>query len=216
MPWYIIPIILLIAALRRFFRNTEKGTNKFTHKEDTVKAGDRYLAFLKTEIDRQNARARLFESRSQIMATFAGAGGTLAALTKPADGNLIYIIFLGFTALATLIVIGYALTVHANQDISLTDIKWLRKVPDRIWSEKEKSMVLIHELELSQIEDLNHAIILADSKGKRVQRLQIIMVVQLSIVAVTIIIAAVLGGNHEFKTNTTTAPTSSTTQSTPK
>lgn len=216
MSWRRVPLLMISALTIFLFRRRKKASGAFTHKEDTVKAGDRYLSFLKTEIDRQNARARLFESRSQIMATFAGAGGTLAALTKPTDGNLLYIIFLGATALATLVAIGYALAVHVNQDISLTDIKWLKKVPNRIWEEKEDPMVLIHELELSQLEDLNHAIILADSKGKRVKTLQLIMVVQLFAVAVTIITAAVLGGTYELKAAPTTAPTNPSTQSAPK
>jgi len=167
------------------------------HDENALKSGDRLVAFLKAEAEKQIARVRLFESRAQTMATFAGASGTLAAVLKPTTLQPASFVLLGITAFLTLIVIGLALYVHFNRDTKIIDAGYWKKVRDRIWQDEEEPMVYIFEFQSSYLSDISDAQKLVEQKSGYVTRLQWVLAFQLVMSVVTILSFAWLGASKK-------------------
>lgn len=163
----------------------------YLHEDYSIKAGEHLLTFLKAEQDRHIARARLFESRAQTMATFAGAAGSLAALLKPAKPTLEVLALLVITAFLTLSVLYQAFEVHKNRDSSTGgDKPWATKLIDNIWHQKVPPMSVIHELQENYVNNIEEAKKVAEDKAAAIKELQLFLRLQLFFVILTILFSA--------------------------
>lgn len=171
--------------------NIDADEGPYLHKDYAVKAAEHLLAYLKSEQDRHVARTRLFETRAQTMATFAGAAGSLAALLKPQQPSGLVTAALICTAFMTLRVIYQAFTVHRNRDSSAGgDKTWALDRAEAIWQHKVSPMDVLHQLHIAYIDNIEAAKHLAEEKARAVSKLQLFFRVQLFFVLSTILLSA--------------------------
>lgn len=181
---------------------------EFRHSEDDVKTGDKLIAFLKSEVDKQIARARLFESRSQTMATFAGASGTLVAALKPASLSLLSLVLLSATAFLTLRVLFLAFKTHSNRPTGVTSIQSWEYMKSDIWNQEITPMEVVHRIQDSYIDDFKDVYNLANDKAKVIEKMEPVLRWQFVFTVLTMLSFVLPGVMNESKAATTATTTS--------
>jgi len=165
----------------------------FAHSEGTIKGAEKYLDFVKNELDRLSAKSRLLEERSRTLATFALAGGTVATLIRPLKILPIHAVLLAVIGLLTLGVVAAAIMVNWGRSGSTVDDRWLERYRGELWREEHSQMAILNQLQGAYIDGIIVTHGINDSKSRFLQAQQVLVVIDL--VAVIAFLAVVVRGS---------------------